>query len=271
VGCALFFCCCFGSVLILGALADENSPTPISRITDPFIVGDAVSLGTVTVPADATPTESQAYEWPYNWKKYGVTYGVDDTVRQTVDGDLKALATSMKYKSGANGNFRWTPPPECDDEPWQCVYHQEAVDNREYVAGIAQAFQNYQTQQNLDARTTIELVISWVQHITYKLPDNEPFGLLPATRVAAEGWGDCDSKTMLAALVLDQLGVETVLLHSETFKHAALGVAVPAQGDSWMYNGDRYYFVEVTAPGWAIGTMPPDVATPRAWKVIGWK
>jgi hypothetical protein len=271
LGCAGFAGLCLLSVLVLAATADETSPTPLSRLTDPLVRGATISLGSVTVPEGATATASHDYRWPWDWHRYQVQYGVDASVLGEVKARQRRLARRMHFEDEPGGQFRWAPPRSCGDEPWTCVYQQSGEDNRAWVAGLAQAFLAYQREHGLDARTTVELVISWVQNIAYRVPEGEPFGLLPATRVAAEGWGDCDSKALLAALVLDALGVETVVLSSPSFRHAALGVAVPAQGQSWTFRGDRYYYAEVTAPGWTIGTMPPGVDTPRAWTVIPWK
>lgn len=270
VGCALFFSCCVVSLLVLGAVSDENSPTPLSVVTEPLALGETISLGTVVVPEGATPAEDHDYRWPWDWKRYSLDYGVDSDVREGADRDLEALAKRMRYASNGN-QFRWSPPSDCEDDPWQCVYAQSASDNRPYVQALAEVFRRQQEARGLDARATVELVVSWVQHITYKLPDEEPFGLLPAARVAAEGWGDCDSKVLLAGLVLDELGIDTVMLHSESYKHAALGVAIPASGDCWSWRGRRYYYVEVTAPGWSVGSLPPEVDTRRAWRVLPWK
>jgi hypothetical protein len=267
---AFVFCCCFGGLMLLGLASDENSPTPLSRITDPLAVGDATAIATVLVPETAPVDAAFQYTFPLDWKKYALAYGIDETVRRDVEQSEAAVGQRLSFVKGDNGNFRWTPSGPCQPEPWECVYRAEAKDNRQYIKPIARAFAEYQQAHSLDARTTIELVFSWVQHITYRLPEDEPFGVLPATRVAAEGWGDCDSKTLLAALVLDELGVETVVLHSEKLKHAALGVALPGSGPSWTWRGQRFQYVELTSPGWAVGTLPPEVNVPSLWRVIDW-
>lgn len=268
---ALIFCCCLGSVLVLALVDDENAPTPLSRITDPLVGGAEQNVGAVLVPPTAPGDTAQAYHWPFDWKRYGLSYGIDDEVKQKVVSKHDALATRMGFVNGEKGVFRWSPPADCEPEPWRCVYHSVTRDNRAYVVPLAKAFADYQAANQLDPRTTIDLVISWVQHITYRLPDDENFGLLPPARVAAEGWGDCDSKTLLAALILDELGVETVVLHSDTYKHAALGVDLPGDGQRFSFGRRKYLYVEVTSPGWQVGTMPPEVSSARLWTAMSWK
>ncbi len=267
---AFVFCCCFGGLVLLGLASDENSPTPLSRITDPLALGDATAIATVLVPATAPSESAFQYTFPLDWKKYALAYGIDDDVRRAVVESEEALGRQLSFVKGEQGNFRWTPTDACEPEPWECVYRAEAKDNRRFIQPIAQAFARYQQAHGLDTRTTVELVFSWVQHITYRAPNDEPFGVLPATRVAAEGWGDCDSKTLLAALVLDELGVETVVLHSQQLKHAALGVALPGSGPSWTWRGRRFQYLEVTSPGWPVGSLPPEVNVPALWRVIDW-
>ncbi|MEK7382652.1 MAG: FoF1 ATP synthase subunit gamma [Elusimicrobiota bacterium] len=43
---------------------------------------------------------------------------------------------------------------------------------------------------------------------------------MPAT-VAARGWGDCDSKSMLAVVLLQEVGIGAVLLESQAAELAA--------------------------------------------------
>ena len=67
-----------------------------------------------------------------------------------------------------------------------------------------------QQEKNLDSRQPTELVVGFVQNITYRLPteDTAAFGMLPPAIVVADGSGDCDSKALLAVVILLQLNVD---------------------------------------------------------------
>src|SRR6201999_3184582 len=108
----------------------------------------------------------------------------------------------------------------------------------------------------LDALQTATLVVAFVQSIQYEVPD-EPLGLLPPALVAAERRGDCDSKSLLALVLLKELGIDAVMLESDAQHHAMLGVALPAPGTSITVQGRRYAFTECTGTGWAIGQIDP--------------
>jgi hypothetical protein len=97
------------------------------------------------------------------------------------------------------------------------------------------------------------------------VPDKEPFGLLVPALVVAEKRGDCDSKSLLALMLLHELGIESVIVESEAHHHAMLGVPLPSQGASFEYNGHRYAFTECTAEGWPIGRMDPRLTHPNDW------
>jgi hypothetical protein len=107
-----------------------------------------------------------------------------------------------------------------------------------------------------------------VQGIHYAVPDDQPFGVLPPALVPAQNRGDCDSKALLAAMLLRQVGIDAVVLSSERLGHAALGVALPGPGDHFEHEGRRYRYAEVTSPGWPIGMVPPKYDLPRLWTVM---
>ena len=72
--------------------------------------------------------------------------------------------------------------------------------------------------------------------------------------------GDCKDKSVLAAALLKEAGFDVALLDFKgTPGHVALGIAVDAGGASFSKDGTRYYYVEMTSPGWAIGEMPDEL------------
>ena len=75
-------------------------------------------------------------------------------------------------------------------------------------------------------------------------------------------------KSLLAAMMLKDLGYETAMLYSRPLAHAALGLAMPGTGKKFTAGGQKYVFVEMTYPGWAIGTLPPQYDKPNAWEVF---
>ena len=191
-------------------------------------------------------------------------------IHQQVETDFSDLSDRFSYKPSRGNDFTWAPPVACRKREWECVFDAVAKDNADDIAPLTQLFRHQQQEQNLDARQLTELVVSFVQNITYRLPTEATaaFGLLPPVIVVADGSGDCDSKALLSVIILRQLGVDAVVLLASGLGHAALGVALPVSGKKFSHSGKKYAFVEVTAPGWALGALPPEYDVDKAWKVI---
>ncbi|MCX7680173.1 MAG: hypothetical protein N2316_13285, partial [Spirochaetes bacterium] len=70
--------------------------------------------------------------------------------------------------------------------------------------------------------------------------------------------GDCDTKSLLMALLLLECGYDAIVLDSYRYHHAMAALSVPGvDGISIEYRGKQYYVIESTYPNWAIGQMPP--------------
>lgn len=99
-------------------------------------------------------------------------------------------------------------------------------------------------------------MITFIQNIKYKRPGGS-LDLLPPLGVIARRYGDCDSKALLLYSLLEKMGYDCVLMWSYQYSHVMLGLAVNGSGENKRYNGRKYYFLETTQPGWAIGEISP--------------
>lgn len=268
MGGAFLMCCC----LSLAAVESVDDPLQWKRVVTPEQTPDAneVSLGTALVPDDLSPGSARNYHWKQTRAAWGVGYGVSAAVHDEVYRDFAKLAKDFSFRQGSGVSFTWSAPSGCRDREWQCVFDALARDNADDVRPLTELFRKVQRDNDLNALQTTELVVSFVQNITYRLPTEETaaFGMLPPAIVVADGSGDCDSKALLAVVMLQQLGVDAVVLLGSALGHAALGVALPVTGKKFPYGGKKYAFVEVTTPGWALGALPPEYDVPRAWKVV---
>lgn len=68
--------------------------------------------------------------------------------------------------------------------------------------------------------------------------------------------GDCEDTSVLLAKMLKLLGYGAVLL--ESTDHMAVGVQTSGDGNL-TFNGNQYYYIETTDPGWRVGDVPPDM------------
>ena len=264
-----FMCCC-----CLSLAAFENPEDPLEwkglQLPDAVPLAGETALGAALVPADLPEAAARQYHWRHFVGAWGLGYGLSPEEHDSVYRHFEALSTRFHFKPGEGTNFTWRPPAECSDKEWKCVFDTMAKDNADDIAPLTALFRRVQQERHLNALETTELVVSFVQNITYRLPteDTAAFGMLPPAIVVGDGSGDCDSKALLSVVMLRQLGVDAVMLLGTPLGHAALGVALPVSGKKFAHRGVKYAYVEVTAPGWAVGKLPPEYDVPLAWKVI---
>lgn len=260
---SFLFCCC----IVSAALESVDDPLNWEQVVQVPDVGPSNNLGVAVVPTGASAEQARRYAWRQRLTAFSLKYGVSAEVHQQVEDDFSDLSERFAYLPGKGTSFTWAPPPACRGREWNCVFDSLSHDNAENIQALTQLFAQRMKTEQLNQREVSELVISFVQNIKYRLPTEETaaFGLLPPTIVVADGSGDCDSKALLAVVILRQLGVDAVVLLGSSLGHAALGINVAAPGKKF---GKKYSFVEVTTPGWAIGTIPPGYDIANAWKVI---
>lgn len=150
------------------------------------------------------------------------------------------------------------------DEYWASVYRKLIYNNDDRLDNVASALKTHGQLIKLDKHDMASFVLSFVQHIPYKIPGNN-LGLLAPPQTVREGYGDCDSKSLLYALIMRKLGYNTVMYLNRAQSHAMAGVSVSATGKFLPYRGARYYFAETTAIGNRIGQIRGGT---KGWKLI---
>jgi transglutaminase-like putative cysteine protease len=246
---------------------DPRKPRPIR--VDPKPARDDVDLGVASYPSGQPATRRADYRFvaPLKPKTYRTAYALGDGENKKVKKALADYAISVGFNRIDKNRFRWVPPEGCGRD-MRCVLEVIARRNQPDIEPIAERFRRRARQAKLSPLETAQLVVSFVQHIPYQIPRDSPFGILPPAIVVHEKRGDCDSKALLALLILRSLGIESVIVSSNTHHHAMLGVGLPSQGTTIDHDGRRYALTECTAPGWPIGRMHPKLRTPNDWKVV---
>jgi hypothetical protein len=89
-------------------------------------------------------------------------------------------------------------------------------------------------------------VLAWVQGFT-DAPDDSGIDFVPPLPAAFGRRGDCDTRAVVMAIVLERLGIDCVLMISREYSHAMLGVDVPGGGQRFSFNGRDYLVAETTA------------------------
>jgi hypothetical protein len=97
-----------------------------------------------------------------------------------------------------------------------------------------------------DPTESARRVLAWVQGFIYER-DFSGIDFVPPLTAAFEQRGDCDSRAMVMAIILERSGIDSVLLISREYSHAMLAVDVPGGGQRFTYNGTAYLMAETTA------------------------
>lgn len=263
------FTCALAAAALLGAsgccrlldLEDEDAEPPPST--------PAEELGTASYPVGAG-SNAVIHTWIAKRLKpstYRVGYALTASEGAALDGSFRDYAGRVGYEEGIKGKFRWVPPPGCAGD-MHCVFAELTARNAADLAPLVERFRARKAAAGLSAMDLAALVVTFVQNIQYEIPAEEPFGVLPPALVVARRKGDCDSKGLLAHILLHSLGYDTMLLSSSAHHHSMLGIALPAPGTKLTHAGRDYAFTEMTARGSPIGHVNADLLRPNDWKAV---
>lgn len=123
----------------------------------------------------------------------------------------------------------------------------------EVTARLAEAFEKRAQEEGQNEWQKINMVIDFVQSLQYQ-PEEGEYPKYPIETLH-DGGGDCEDTSILLAALLDQLGIDCVLLSPPG--HMAVGMGmVGLTGKHYVYAGKNYFYVETTGQNWEIGRIP---------------
>jgi len=131
------------------------------------------------------------------------------------------------------------------------------------ISDLVGQLQRMAVSAGLNVWEKLNLVLSFVQTLPYAEEEDE-YPRYPLETLI-EARGDCEDFAILTAALLEEMGFGAVLLAYLEEGHMAVGIRVlpPDTTNAVMYewNGDTYYYLETTSPGWQIGELPPEFAS----------
>lgn len=109
-------------------------------------------------------------------------------------------------------------------------------------------------------------LLGWTQTFSYERNfDGSDFVNLPDSFLTKRG--DCDSRSMLMVILLNQMGVDAALLVSPEYSHAVAAVDCPGEGARFKAGGKKYLIADTTAKV-GIGKIAADMADPSKWFAV---
>ncbi len=204
----------------------------------PLRASHVLAVAAIVLVLQSLPSFSQAgtiqrtYNWRYNGAEWSFTYDFPSAAYQR----QKALPRTLNYTAYA---------VYINDPRETSLLH-------DFVAKFEASVPELAIWQRLN------LLIAMIQSIPY-VPEPCEYPRYPI-EMLVEQQGDCEDAAILAASLVSQMGFGVVLLAFLEEHHMALGVRVlpPQYQDlqSYEFNGDAYFYLEPTSPGWAIGQVP---------------
>lgn len=112
-----------------------------------------------------------------------------------------------------------------------------------------------------------EMVLKWLQSFNYardnKTRENNDFTALPSILQGEPS--DCDSRSILAAIILNSAGIKSALFFSPTYQHAVYGVDIYTKGAKIELNNTSYLLCETTATNVKPGLIAREFNKTENW------
>jgi hypothetical protein len=177
---------------------------------------------------------------------------------------------------------------------YNIIYRNLINQNNDYLTEIIKEYKKIGRAKNMNKSDFADMVVSSIQSIPYYLVhdlshreadrvyggfiseyhrtggpclDKIKFGVQSPTEFMGNFKGDCDTRSVLLYHVLSKLGYNVVVLASDEYSHAIIGVFGNYRGDYLKYQGLKYYVWETTAKGFTPGSISDECSNMRYWYV----
>jgi hypothetical protein len=227
-----------------------------------------------TIEMDSLTTEkiiNASFSWKFvsnnlTKKKYNLTFRLLTNEVRKAFNLIDRIGEMTFEELGLDPRYDYKDPEIQAQYVWariyQIVYEKSFPQLKTIAVGFNEVFRN----ENMSDKDKLLFVVSFVQNIKYDRPGGT-LDLLSPLATLAKKFGDCDTKTILLYVLLERMGIDCAMMWSQKYKHAMLGVRISTRGNYKICNGKKYYFLETTYPGWAVGDLPPDFKNKRFWFV----
>jgi hypothetical protein len=156
------------------------------------------------------------------------------------------------FPLSAYNYFKNKPRPATND---YSVYATDPIDDQ-IIAQLVGIFK----ESGFEKYDMVEFVAAFIQNLPY-IPDNatSPLDEWPKypLETLVDGGGDCEDSSILAAVLLNEIGFDVVLIALPN--HMGIGIRCDGNGTYFVDNyGNKYCYLETTGRGWKIGQLPDE-------------
>ncbi|MBQ5490687.1 MAG: hypothetical protein IIT68_01350 [Treponema sp.] len=152
-------------------------------------------------------------------------------------------------------------------EAWQRYYRMIFRDSYGRLENAAFDIYNAISASCTDETDLAQQLLTWTQEMNYEREKTDSdFASLPSILLGSGS--DCDSRSMLLAVLLRHMNVDTVIFVSAEYSHAIAGMVSSHPGHSYTVNGKKYLMGETTAKGLTWGKVAQDQDDESKWIAV---
>lgn len=135
--------------------------------------------------------------------------------------------------------------------------------NDQYISMIADNLTEIGNRRGYSQGELIRETVNFVQSLEYiedeTSTEKKEWPKYPLETLY-ERSGDCEDFSILLAGILSKMGYGTALIKYDDHMAVGLKSDMTLSGTAFTYEGNYYYYIETTNPGWEIGEMPEEYA-----------
>ncbi len=172
-----------------------------------------------------------------------------------------SISNRLYKKSKRNGNAACSRLMNSYGNSWWSSLYVSLINHDDPLIprSIFNEFEDILKNRYYTHKEFADVIVSCIQSMSYVIPNNNceiyaPLELLRTQR------GDCDSRTVLLATLLNRFGYDVIVINDKPNSHSMLAISIPHSGRYISFKGKRYYAWETTAKGWKPGMLPADYA-----------
>ena len=255
---------------------EGSSPFLVALAYGPSDAADLASLHLSCLNSIVPTDAERRYPGPITMYAYPRDAVIQKTIAgtnsQALVGELDETAAQETVDREFAVLRRYLDSPKWR-EAWIRFYRAIFRDSYERLAGIAFAFerdwyretQAGKSEEEDNAWDFAQYTLSWVQGFAYER-DLLGSDFVNVVSAALDGRGDCDSRAMLWAIMLERNNVAAAIMVSRDYSHA-MGLALlegPGQVGTFELGGYKWVVAETTATV-NLGLIGANVSDPARW------
>jgi len=197
-----------------------------------------------------------------------VNYRLDPAEKEATQVLIEREARILQAYAGdaAQHGARWNGGTAAWVQAWRRYYRLIYKDNFQRLSGLSTAIGDAFSAAGVSHDDVPSLLLSWLQGFRYSRTGSLS-DLLGPVSVLSEQRGDCDALGLVYAILLKQLGFDSILLVSSQYAHALAGVDAAGSGARYEFNGSSYLLAEMT-DNVRLGMIPSSMADPAGWIAV---